>query len=178
MPDGEVLDLMSRAGISFTGTVQRVGESRVAGVAADERTAVVRVDQVLHAPDALARLAGSDVTVQLAADAEILQPGQRAAFFADAVAFGETLAVSEVGRLPVEAVEPHVSAAMAANLSPQVDFRRQLAERRLQSHAARPTRSWSPGSCGSRRRAPAGSASTTRTGGGPPSTSPTSSAAS
>jgi hypothetical protein len=136
MPNGEVLDLMSRAGISFIGTVQRLGEATLTDVPTDDRTAVVRVDQVLHTPQALTRLAGSEITVQLAPGTEILQPGERAAFFTNAVAVGDSLAVTEVARLPVEAVEPDVSEALTTNLSPQAHFGRQLEAQRLGSHAA------------------------------------------
>jgi hypothetical protein len=135
MPDGEVLELMSRAGISFIGTVQRLGEATI-DIATDNRTAVVRVDQILHAPSALVQLAGREITVQFSPDIEIPQPGERAAFFTDPVAFAESLAVTEVARLPVEAVEPEVSQALATNLSPQTLFGRQLQMERLRSHAA------------------------------------------
>jgi hypothetical protein len=48
-----LLDLMARAGISFTGTVQQPGAHMPSGFVADARTVVVRVDQVLHAHSAL-----------------------------------------------------------------------------------------------------------------------------
>lgn len=136
MPENEVLDRISRAGISFIGTVKLLGAATISDVAVDQRTAVVAVDQVLDAPDALARLAGSDITVQLAANTEIPQPGQQLAFFTNPVAFGASLAVTEVSRLPVESVAPHVSAAMDAGLTPQLGLRRQLEDQRLRSHAA------------------------------------------
>jgi hypothetical protein len=135
MPDGEVLGLMSRAGISFIGTVQRIAEATL-DIATDDHTAVVRVDQVLHAPPPLTNLAGREITVQLASDAEVPQPGERAAFFTDPVAFADSIAVTEVARRPVEVVEPDVSRALATNLNPQVHFGRQLRLEQVRSHAA------------------------------------------
>src|SRR2546429_7233489 len=44
-----------------------------------------------------------------------LQPGDRAAFFTDVVAFGDTLAVNEVERRPLVALEASMAAAMEAS---------------------------------------------------------------
>jgi len=140
--DGDILDLMARSSISFIGTVQQPGAAASPAEAGDTRTVTVHVDDVLHAPDALARLAGADVTVQLSDDREVLQPGERAALFTNPLAFGETVAVTEVARLPVAAVEPPLAAsephgplrAMAA--TPRTSFSRQLDEQRIRAHAA------------------------------------------
>ena len=67
MPDDAVTKLLKQSSISFVGTVERLGASTMTDVPIDNHTAVVRVDQVLHAPDAFVNLAGSPVTVQLAA---------------------------------------------------------------------------------------------------------------
>src|SRR5262249_61484720 len=40
--------------------------------------------------------------------------GQTFAFFAEGLAFGESIAVTEVGRLSAESVEPHVNLAVAS----------------------------------------------------------------
>lgn len=140
-PEEEVLSLIARTAITFTGTVQRLGmqsakTAELAGVPPDDHTAVVHVNQLLHAPPPLSKLAGHDVIVQLASGAELPQPGTQAAFFTDPVAFGTTVAVTEVGRLPVTAVQPYVQAAMEASLTPSESFARQLANRVLRSHAA------------------------------------------
>ena len=111
MPDGpeDVLGLVRRTPLSFLGTVTRVGDTRLAEVPAGERMAVVKVDTVLHAPDAFTRLGGGEVTIQLSDDLDLPAVGDAAAFFTDGLAYGEGLAVREVGRLPADAVAPNVS---------------------------------------------------------------------
>src|SRR5262249_37182142 len=49
----------------FKGTVRKLRASTEPEVKASARTAVVRVDEVIHAPEALADVAGHDVTVEL-----------------------------------------------------------------------------------------------------------------
>jgi len=76
----------------------------MADIPVDERTLVARVEQVLHAPAAFAALAGALVTIEPTADTPPPEGGSRWTFFAHGVAFGESLALAEVGRLPVEDV--------------------------------------------------------------------------
>jgi hypothetical protein len=91
---------------------------------------------VLHAPEALARLEGQRVTVQLRAGTPAPAVGETQAFFATGVAFGESIAVAEVGRLPFTDVEPHVTAAAEAGRSrPFGDLESELADERLRAHA-------------------------------------------
>ena len=111
MADEAIADLLRRAPISFVGTVEHLGAATMSGLPIDERTAVVRIDHMLHAPEALSRLEGHRATVQLEAGSDPLPPGESAAFFAEGLAFGETVALREVGRLPVADVEPHLTAA-------------------------------------------------------------------
>src|SRR5262245_58303420 len=125
MPDSQMIQLAASSTFSFTGTVRHVGADNIEGLAADDRTAIVHGDAVLHAPEALVGLAGSDIVIQLAPDAAVVRPGQRAAFFSDPIAFGDTVAVREVARLPISAIEPEVGATLAAGLSPRLDISRQ-----------------------------------------------------
>src|SRR2546423_4308068 len=113
MSDAAISDLIRQAPFSFVGTIEQLGATTMTNIAIGERTAIVHVDYVLHAPPAFAGLQGQRVTLQLAADKDLPTVGDRAAFFAEGLAFGESLAVAEVGRLPVDAVEPYMSAAMA-----------------------------------------------------------------
>jgi hypothetical protein len=136
MASKNALDLMARTGISFVGTVKGSATLGLTGVTVDDRTVTVRVDQVLHAPDALAHLAGSDITVQLDPGAKVLAPGQQVAFFTNAVAFGDMISVAEVDRLSVAAVAPQMSSALAMGVSPEMDVRRLLEDRQLKEHAA------------------------------------------
>ncbi|KOV72600.1 MULTISPECIES: hypothetical protein [unclassified Streptomyces] len=135
MPE-DLSELVRKAPLSFLGTVVRLGDSRVASVPADDRTAVVRVAEVLHAPDALKRLGGSEVTVRLSDDLEPPAVGDAAAFFADGAVYGEGLAVREVGRLPADAVQPHVArAARTADAMPFTAVERDIQDADMVAHA-------------------------------------------
>jgi hypothetical protein len=133
--DSHFLDLLGQAGISFTGTVRRTTAATVADVPVDGRTVVVYVDQLVNAPDPLTGLAGTEITVQLAPDAELLHPGDQATFFTNVTAVGQSIVVAEVGRLPVSAVEPSITAALRAGQAPHASFAQMVEQERLRSHA-------------------------------------------
>jgi hypothetical protein len=133
MPDDEVLDLMARSGIGFVGTVRSVATGPEA--AAAERTVVVRVDELIHAPEALTGLAGSDVVVRLDPGLPAVHPGDQWTFFADVEAFAGDISVREVGRLPAEAVRPQLLAATQERDTPRERFGRLLRARSLREHA-------------------------------------------
>ncbi|HUL74917.1 MAG TPA: hypothetical protein VLT86_17525 [Vicinamibacterales bacterium] len=105
----------------FRGTVRKLRASNEAAVKATGRTAIVRVDEVVRAPEALADVAGHDVTVELGGR-DALKAGQQAMFYAHGWVFGESLAVYAVEHPLVEAA--HVAMATiagdpAANLANQ-----------------------------------------------------------
>jgi hypothetical protein len=137
-PDNNVTDLLRRSAISFTGTVERLGASSVPELTTvDDHTAIVLVERVLHAPPSFTHLAGTQITVQLEAGTDPPPVGQRLAFFANGLAFGAGLAVTEVGRLPVSEVEPYIESADAANApAPFSDLQRGLKAEQLREHAA------------------------------------------
>lgn len=136
MPDDDIVGLMRTSGFSFIATVQRLGAATMADVPVNERTAVVRVDHVLHTPAAFTQLAGSSVTVQLDPDSPVPAVGEQVALFANATAFGESVAVDEVGRVPIESLLPEFGtrAAMEGEL-PMADFAAQVEAANLQAHA-------------------------------------------
>jgi hypothetical protein len=137
MPDQQIAELLQKAGISFIGTVEQLGAATMNDLPVDDRTAVVRVDQVLHSPDAFSRLAGVRITLQFAAGAAPVSVGQQAAFFANMLAIGDSLAVTEVGRLPTGDVEKYVASAVASGAPlPFTDIQTQIEIQRLQSHAS------------------------------------------
>lgn len=136
MSDEAISVLLRQTSFSFVGTIEHLGAATMTNIPINERTAVVRVDYVLHAPPAFAGLQGQRITLQLSADKDPPAVGEAAAFFADGLAFGESIAVTEVGRLPVEAVEPHVSAAMAAGQPGAfAALQSQVETQRLREHA-------------------------------------------
>src|SRR5690349_12977781 len=135
MSDQAITDLLREAPFSFVGTVEHVGAATMEALPIDERTAVVRVEHVLHAPSAFTSLDGQRITMQLK-PGEATQEGARAAFFAQGLAFGESIAVTEVGRLPVEQVEPHIARGIAAGEAAGFGaLERQVRLSRMREHA-------------------------------------------
>jgi hypothetical protein len=131
----DIPKLLGRSAFSFVGTIEHLGAATMTDVPVDGQTAIVAVDQVLHAPEAFSQLAGSRVTLQLAPKGAPLKVGDKEAFFANAVAFGESLALTEVGRVPTSAVEPHLTAALApGGPAPFQDFQTQIDTDRLRKH--------------------------------------------
>lgn len=84
------------AGFVFEGTVRRTKAANVKAVTDRQRTVVVRVNEIVRAPEALAGYVGQDVTVQLS-KGERARKNQRAIFYTNGWIFGENLAVQSVG---------------------------------------------------------------------------------
>jgi hypothetical protein len=134
----EIKALLARAPFSFIGTILHLGAATMTDVTIDDHTAVVHVDHVLHAPDTFAGIEGQRITIQLALNVDPPAVGQTLTFFAEGRVFGESIAVAEIGRLPVDSVEPHVSAALAAG-APAGAFDgvlQEMQQDRLREHAA------------------------------------------
>lgn len=96
------------ASFIFQGAVVDVGRANVSMVDADERTAVVRVDRVLRAPEQMEQIAGREITVRLR---EPVEPGTSAVFEAEGWLYGESMAVVETGRRRPPREEPPATAA-------------------------------------------------------------------
>lgn len=80
------------ASFVFRGTVQRVKDSTVSDIKPDVNTSVVRVDEVMAAPPALAHAAGREITV-VTESGTTIKPGQQATFRASSLSFGQEVAV-------------------------------------------------------------------------------------
>ena len=80
----------------FKGTVRRTKAANLKAITDKSRTVIVRVEEVLRAPEALAGYVGQDVTVQLA-KFERVKKGQQAIFYTNGWIFGEHLAVRSLG---------------------------------------------------------------------------------
>jgi hypothetical protein len=114
MSEEAINELLGKAAFAFEGSVEEPGAARLEPAApVDDRTVVVHIDRVLHAPDAFAHLEGSRVTLRRSEDGAPLRPGDSAVFFANGLAFGSSVALQEVGRLPVDEVAPHETTGMA-----------------------------------------------------------------
>ena len=136
MADDPVVGLLKKSQFSFIGTVERLGSATMGDVPIDDRTAVVRVDQVLHAPAAFAQIAGSRVTLQLSADEGAPEKGSQWTFFATGAAFGESIALTEVGRLPMNQIEPHLARATQFGTSPLAEQQAEVEADRLRQHVS------------------------------------------
>jgi hypothetical protein len=138
MAERSIKDLLASSNLTFTGSVEQAGRSTVAGIEVDDRTVVVRVAQLLHGPPGIELPEGSRVTVQLSPDLPALAPGEQATFFADGWVYGETLAVTEVGRAPVEetATPTAEQAGVEEAVSPVEAAATELADDELVEHAS------------------------------------------
>jgi hypothetical protein len=117
------------AEFAFVGTVRRLGASDVQTIPASDSTAVVAVEEILHAPDALAGFGGQEVTVRLVAPGTVSE-GQRATFFTTVLAFADGLGLAEVSHFPAEGEVSALSSRVA-------DVRTATTEQRMQDHVAR-----------------------------------------
>ena len=120
-----------RGSFVFNGTVVTLNAATMNYVPVDERTATVRVDEVLQAPDILRRIAGQDITVYLGNFA--VEPGERATFSTEGVIFGESIAVSATSVRPLEGAAALASAAPEGAVDPADNLRAQRAEERFTS---------------------------------------------
>jgi hypothetical protein len=135
MAEASLKELLATSSLAFSGTVRSLGESPVAGVEADERTAVVQVDAALHAPEELDLAPGDAVTVQLSPDQPALQPGERATFFTVPVVYADTLVVAEVGRMAAEAITTARVGSPEAPASPVEDALAEIDQDAIREHA-------------------------------------------
>jgi hypothetical protein len=134
MSDEIILELLERAPFSFVGTIEHL-EAATMDVPVDERTAIVYVDRVMHAPATMLGLDGERITLQLLKDVEPPQVGETTAFFAQTVAFGKSVVVAEVGRLCLSEVESHLRGAAQTNERAFATLERLLDTKRLLAHA-------------------------------------------
>jgi len=121
----------ARATFVFKGTVTRVKATTLAHLPANASTHVVRVDDIIEAPRALAQLSGHAITVRLGRSRR-LTVGRTMIFHAHGWIFGDTVAVESVREEPVRG--EHV--AMLARGGDPVEHRRQreLRDRFAQAH--------------------------------------------
>jgi hypothetical protein len=93
--------LTHEARFVFRGTVQKVKAATMREIRADDRTVVVRVDEVIRAPEALSHYAGQDITVLLPARRKF-RKGQQAVFYTNGLLFGDSVAVQALDYHEVE----------------------------------------------------------------------------
>jgi hypothetical protein len=111
----------SSASFVFKGTLKKLRSATMPTVPVDEQTAIVRVDEILTAPDALDGYAGQDITVRLS-QAGPHQIGQQLIFYTNSWLYGDSVAVQSLKEVPVEsaatASRRAARAALKTRLSP------------------------------------------------------------
>jgi hypothetical protein len=141
-PD-ELAELLRRSQFVFEATVQQHQQATMSDVDVGPSTVVVRIDQVLQAPAALSRAAGSRATVQLLEGEPVPAIGERLTLFTSAVAFGEGIVLAEVGRAEPETLgEVAVAAGAPAAVPgarpgrphPVLETAQRLDDERLRAH--------------------------------------------
>ena len=95
--DARFAELVRTAPFIFTAQVVQLGATSVAGLAPNERLAVVKVDSVFRAPPVLESLKNKRVTIQLGGQ-KSLKAGEKALFYATSWLYGDGVAVVEVAR--------------------------------------------------------------------------------
>jgi hypothetical protein len=94
-PSARRADPPPRPTFVFKGTIRRVGDTTMKDVPADTRTAVVQVEHVIESPQDLTRLAGQEITVQLAGRGSP-KAGAEMVFHTIPLMFGESVLVKSL----------------------------------------------------------------------------------
>lgn len=122
-------ELLKQARFVFKGTVQKLKAANVSGVDKKRGTAIVRVDEVVQAPEGLGDYTGQDVTVILG-EGEKVKAGQRAVFYTNATIFEENIGVESVGHRDIEGP----ALALGADFrDPAINLARQQMKERLET---------------------------------------------
>ncbi|HZT42331.1 MAG TPA: hypothetical protein VFA07_09075 [Chthonomonadaceae bacterium] len=121
-------DLAQQARFVFRGTVQKLRAATMEEVPTTDRTAVVHVDEIIHAPKLLSSYGDKDITVFLS-DSSNVKEGDSWVFFTNPSVFGKSIAVESIGQHPVG---PEMEALRAT----QTDPVKNLANRDMRNHLA------------------------------------------
>jgi hypothetical protein len=90
------------ASFVFEGAVKQVGAANIRGLSNRTRTAIVAVETVVRAPQALVGLESHDVTIRLA-DGESVTNGEHAVFYTNGWIFAENVGLWSLGHEPAPA---------------------------------------------------------------------------
>jgi len=124
-----VTRLRHEATFVFSGTVQRAESSGLSFIPSSPSTAVVRVERIYHASPDLHAEAGQEVTVLYMEGSTPASGDRRRVFFTDPVAFGETIAVREIGSMD-EPDDPEAIAGLVARGTAEME------EEQIREHLA------------------------------------------
>jgi len=130
----DVVDLVGKSSFAFKGTVKKLRASALPIFPATDNTAVVTVDEVLRGANSVGNFAGQDITVQMLNVAT--KKGDQIVFFCNVAAYGESIAVVEVGRINaprrLETTREQITQAEAVQADRQLTARLAQAELVLQ----------------------------------------------
>src|SRR5262249_60937879 len=112
----------------FKGTVQKLKAATMREITANDRTVVVRVDEVIQAPESLSHYAGQNITVLLAGKKKF-KKGQQAVFYTNGVVYGDSIVVQSVDERAVDKMPPAMT--MAASSDPVKNLRTEDIQARL-----------------------------------------------
>jgi hypothetical protein len=133
MATAHLEDLVRQSRFIFKGTVEKLSAVTVSGAPVSDRTIIVKIDEIIQAPQILGDLTGKEVTVQLA-EPGALKERQQAVFFTNPWLYGESIAVQEVGR---QEISRRAGAAESGRLRRKVsEFIEQEPDDRLRQHLA------------------------------------------
>jgi hypothetical protein len=96
------------ASFVFKGTVVKLKAATMTAIPLTDRTAIVRVDEVISAPETLAHYAGQDITVQLGGRKKVTT-GEQLLFYTNGLMFGDSLAVQSIDHEPVDKLRAAVA---------------------------------------------------------------------
>ncbi|HKE30632.1 MAG TPA: hypothetical protein VKD65_02830 [Candidatus Angelobacter sp.] len=122
-------ELVKQARFIFQGTVRKLKASNMSAIEDTSRTIIVRVDEIIQAPEALAGYVGQDITIKLSSGEKVKQ-GEQAVFYTNGWMFAETIAVESIGHRAVEETPLALSATRGG------DPARTLADRDVQKRLA------------------------------------------
>jgi|ERR1051326_689540 hypothetical protein len=98
----------------FKGTIKKLGSATMKDVPVNDRTAIVRIDQIIEAPPTLTDYNGQDITVQLSGRGKAI-PGQEMVFHTVSWMYGDSIAVQAISQ---EAFKSSHNAMLAAGIDP------------------------------------------------------------
>ena len=102
MPKGSAAsDLARQARFVFKGTVRKLKAATIADIKDKSKTVVVRVDEIVQAPEEMSYFGGHEITVQLSGKKQV-KVGQQAIFYTNGWLFGDSIAVVSLGQHAVK----------------------------------------------------------------------------
>jgi hypothetical protein len=120
-------ELARQAKFIFIGTVKKLQAATLPEIKDKSRTVIVRVDEVIQAPQTQQKYHGQDITVQLTGRKKV-EVGQQAVFYTNGWIYGDSIAVQSIGHHKVEQTP--------ASLRLPGDPVKRLEERELQERLA------------------------------------------